>query len=116
MNMGEIMLKKFSALYLFISVFALSVLFTGVIIKKNETIENNNNTVVTASDKKQHGEYRVSVWDGKIAVFSGNSKIPYKVYNTYVSSLPETDIRKLSEGIYADTSSELLKIIEEYTS
>lgn len=64
----------------------------------------------------QSYKYKISVFNGKLALFEGSSKIPYKVYDTYVNTLPEEDLKLLTEGIKVKTSSELIKIIEEYTS
>lgn len=116
MKIGEIMSKKLPSIFLFISVFALSVLFTGAIINEKEMSDNNFTQPTVESEIQQTAKYRISVWDGKLAVFNGNSKLPYKVYNTYVYSLPEKDVEKIVNGIHVNSSSELLKIIEEYTS
>lgn len=61
-------------------------------------------------------EYKISVFNGRVAVFEKDSKIPYKVYDTYVNTLPEKDQSILQKGIYVNTASEMMKIIEEYTS
>lgn len=60
--------------------------------------------------------YKVSDFKGKLAVYEGNSKIPYKVYNLYINSLPESDQILLKNGIYLNSFAEVKKIIEEYTS
>lgn len=100
---------------MFSTVFSVSVLTTDL-IQKSVFDDNNENLVTNENNSTKEYKYRVSVFNGKLAVFEGNSKVPYKVYDTYVNSLPENDIRLLSEGIKTNSSSELMKIIEEYTS
>ncbi len=70
----------------------------------------------TTETENNEYKYRVSVFNGKLAVFDGSSKIPYKVYDTYINTLPEEDKETLTEGITVNSSAELMKIIEEYTS
>ena len=100
---------------MFSTVFSVSVLTTDL-IQKSVFDDNNENLVTNENNSTKEYKYRVSVFNGKLAVFEGNSKVPYIVYDTYVNSLPENDIRLLSEGIKTNSSSELMKIIEEYTS
>ena len=111
------MLKsKFRILFVFITVFSVAFLAADVTNKK--LIKPFNAIVSTTVFETENGEfrYRVSVFDGKLAVFDGNSKLPYKVYETYISSLPKEDVEILSKGIKVNSSKELMKIIEEYTS
>ena len=70
----------------------------------------------TNTDQNASCKYRISVFNGKLAVFEGESKLPYKVYDTYISNLPDEDAKILTDGIRVNSSSELNKIIEEYTS
>ncbi len=109
------MKRIFSIILMFSTVFSVSVLTTDL-IQKSVFDDNNENLVTNENNSTKEYKYRVSVFNGKLAVFEGNSKVPYKVYDTYVNSLPENDIRLLSEGIKTNSSSELMKIIEEYTS
>ena len=107
--------KSFLTVLILSSVFSIAVLATNYIhdsifntpIEKTEIAE----PVSTSAYK-----YRVSVFNGKLAVFEGDSKIPYKVYDTYVDTLPENDVKRLTDGIKINSSSDLMKIIEEYTS
>lgn len=64
----------------------------------------------------QNDYYTVTEYQGKIAVFKNTDTIPLDVYNTYVSHLPEHDRLLLKEGIRANNTAELQKIIEDYTS
>ena len=100
---------------MFSTVFAISVLTTGF-IQKSVFDSNYENVVTDKNNVSIEYKYRVSVFNGKVAVFEGNSKVPYKVYDTYVNTLPENDVQLLNDGIKTNSSSELMKIIEEYTS
>lgn len=109
---------KFTVIFAFISVFSLSFLTIDILHEKvikpfNEIVSTTHEEGEISTDSYR---YRVSVFDGKLAVFSGDSKVPYKVYETYVDSLPENDVRLLYDGIFVNTSKDLIKIIEEYTS
>lgn len=59
--------------------------------------------------------YTVREYEGQIAVFSDDSEMPVKVFDTAVSSLPESDRELLSLGITVETPEELQKIIEDLT-
>ena len=112
---GENMKNKFTLIFTFVTVFAISFLTTDIlnqnllrpIIQSNETTNISLNTSY---------KYRISVFNGKLAVFEGESKLPYKVYDTYIKNLPEEDAKILTDGIRVNSSTELNKIIEEYTS
>lgn len=60
--------------------------------------------------------YRISIFNDKVALFNGNLKTPYKIYDTYASSLPEEEQKKLIDGIIVFSSEDLVKLIEAYTS
>lgn len=77
----------------------------------NSETENKQSTVSPAAQT-----YVVRDFNGKVAVFNCSSNEPLEVYDTDTASLPDTDKRYLSEGIYADTDEELETIIEDLTS
>ncbi len=60
--------------------------------------------------------YIVSEYNGQIAVFINDDKTPVKIYDSYVSTLPQKDQVTLKEGIKVETQEELQLIIEDYTS
>ena len=60
--------------------------------------------------------YIVSEYNGQIAVFIPNNKTPVKVYDAYISTLPQKDQELLKEGVRAENVNELQLIIEDYTS
>ncbi len=109
------MKNKFTLVFTFVAVFASAFLTTDILNKKllNPLTEILETTTVSQENSYK---YRVSVFNGKLAVFEGDSKLPYKVYDTYINSLPDEDMRILIEGICVNSSSELNKVIEEYTS
>ncbi len=110
------MVKYFLIIFLFISVFTLTTLTTGIIYDKNNNKQTVTSSTVINREPQTKPLYRISVWDGKIAIFRYNSELPYKVYDTFINSLPESDAIKIISGINVNTSSELIKIIEDYTS
>ncbi len=73
-----------------------------------EIYENENNT-------KQE-TYTIKEYEGKIAVFKNSDKKPTTVYEAYVSLLPPQDREKLKNGIKVDNTTDLQKIVEDYTS
>lgn len=60
--------------------------------------------------------YTVTEYQGKIAVFKNSETIPIDIYDSYVSVLPQHDRELLEKGIRTESTSELQKIIEDYTS
>ena len=60
--------------------------------------------------------YTITEYQGKIAVFKNSDAIPMDVYDSYVSALPQHDRELLKSGIRTESTSELQKIIEDYTS
>ena len=60
--------------------------------------------------------YTVTEYQGKIAVFKNSDTVPIDVYDSYVSVLPQHDRELLKNGIRTESTSELQKIIEDYTS
>lgn len=59
--------------------------------------------------------YRLGVWEGKLAVFLGESLAPDEVYDVDITSLPETEQQRLQEGIACDAPT-LERLLEDYTS
>lgn len=74
------------------------------------------NAAESESSQPVSDVYRVSQFNGKIAVFKNESEEPVEVLDAYISSFPEQDRILLEQGIYAENESELQKIIEDYTS
>ena len=72
--------------------------------------------VSPAPDEAQPAAYTLREYEGKLAVFRGDSKAPYQIYDVSVNTLPEYDRTLLKEGIPAETSAQLDRLIEDYTS
>lgn len=80
---------------------------------------NLNNDIEIYEDEKnvkQQEFYTIKEYEGKIAVFKDSDKKPFTVYEAYTSLLPEQDRQKLKDGIKVDNTTDLQKIIEDYTS
>ena len=60
--------------------------------------------------------YTLSEYKGKIAVFRNQESVPIDIYDVYVTTLPQHDRTLLEKGIHIETSEELQKLIEDYTS
>lgn len=61
-------------------------------------------------------QYTIKDYNGRIAVFENDNSYPQSVYDSYTSVLPETDQRRLQEGIVVNNTADLQRIIEDYTS
>lgn len=59
--------------------------------------------------------YTLKEYDGKLAVFEADAAYPAEVFNILVSTLPESDRDLLKSGIPANSKTELLRLIEDYT-
>lgn len=63
--------------------------------------------------------YLVKITDGKVCVFTvddkGNTKYS-QTLEVYLGRLPESDQKKLKEGIYIKTRTELAELMEDYSS
>lgn len=112
------MLSRMKVVCFFIAVFAFSVLFADIVDEKflQPLDDSFDKETVISTEGENTSAYRISVFNGRLAVFDGDSKIPYKVYDTYIASLPEEDRKNLIKGIEVDTTAQLMKVIEEYTS
>ena len=55
-------------------------------------------------------------WKGYVALFRGNDEEPWQIFPTTVAALPETDRRKLEEGIIIRSDAALAQILEDYLS
>ena len=60
--------------------------------------------------------YTLSEYKGRIALYKQGYAMPVEIYEVYTSSLPQEEQQKVKDGIDAYTDSEILKIIEAYTS
>jgi hypothetical protein len=80
---------------------------------------NLNNDIEIYEDEEKSNQqeiYTIKEYDGKIAVFKNSDKKPFTVYEAYISLLPEQDRHRLQNGIKVNNTTDLQKIIEDYTS
>lgn len=97
-------MKKIIFLCLGLSAVLLLCLFLP---KTNKAFQNESSTAKNT--------YTVREFDGQIAIFSDDSEIPVKVFDTSVSALPKSDRELLELGITVETPEELQRIIEDFT-
>ncbi|MCH5189959.1 MAG: BofC C-terminal domain-containing protein [Oscillospiraceae bacterium] len=97
-------MKKIIFLCLGLSAVLLLCLFLP---KTNNAFQNESSTAKNT--------YTVREFDGQIAIFSDDSEIPVKVFDTSVSALPKSDRELLELGITVETPEELQRIIEDFT-
>lgn len=78
---------------------------------------NNDINIYENEEKTKNQEvYTIKEYEGKIAVFKNSDKKPFTVYDAYTSLLPEQDRQRLKNGIEVDNTTDLQRIIEDYTS
>ena len=80
---------------------------------------NLNNDIKTYENEEKTNQqeiYTIKEFEGRIAVFKNSDKAPFTVYESYVSLLPPQDRQRLQNGIRVDNTTDLQKILEDYTS
>lgn len=60
--------------------------------------------------------YLLGVWQGNVAVLEPKERLPMRVTETPVSSLPRPDQQALEQGIPVYTAEELAALLEDYGS
>lgn len=60
--------------------------------------------------------YRLAAYQGRLAVFIIGKNQPEMVFDRYLHYLPDVDREKLEAGIEVAEYSELMRLIEDYTS
>ena len=66
--------------------------------------------------KESKTEYKLSVYDGRIAVFENSDEKPAEVFDVYISSLPYSEQIELLNGMTVYNKNDLQQLIEDYTS
>ncbi|MBQ5321254.1 MAG: hypothetical protein J6K88_04255 [Oscillospiraceae bacterium] len=91
-----------------------TILVVNIII----TTKNKPSTSGSESTSSEEGEtvYKLSEYNGKLAVFLLGDSEPVKVYDLFLSSLPTKDADMLKDGILVYNKSDLQQLIEDYTS
>lgn len=68
------------------------------------------------SQPKEPQKTVLGVYEGKLAVFEGESPYPNRVFDFLVRTLPAGDRSALSEGITVSSEEELLRLLEDFMS
>lgn len=71
---------------------------------------------ITAQLPQKKPRYLLSQYEGKLAVYIIGKTDPELVFDRYLHYLPDVDRMKLEQGIEVADYSELLRLIEDYTS
>ena len=87
-----------------------SLLFSVSTISKATVV---NQPKVTENTAEKY--YILTEYGGRIALFEENNSIPLEVFDVLVSSMPENDIKAISDGIRVSYE-EIPYLIEEYLS
>ena len=59
-------------------------------------------------------QYFLGEFEGKLAIYKTDISAPLEVLDVQISSLPERDITRINNKIYADTLSEIITLAEDY--
>ena len=60
--------------------------------------------------------YTLGAFDGRLAVFEGDSRFPMKLYDVAIVSLPAEEQQRLAAGIPVSDKGALERLLEDYTS
>ena len=60
--------------------------------------------------------FLLGIYEGKIALWSGDDPLPCKVFPYSAELLPPADQARLREGVRIDTQEELISRMEDYLS
>lgn len=100
-------MKKIFFLILGLSAVLLMCIYLPTKSINKRSVENTSYTVSNC--------YTLREYEGQIAIFSDDSEMPVKVFDTAVSALPKSDREQLKLGITVETPEELQKLIEDFT-
>ena len=102
-----------------------ALLITGTIVSgfyalenflKPKEAESSSEAEVSVSAESEPEKVVLGVFEGKIALFAGESPYPNIVYDFFVRNLPPEDQIRLSEGIFVSSESELESLLEDFMS
>lgn len=99
-------------LYLYVTgaITTLSILFSVLFLIQDVPAEN------TVSQTTAQQTYLLKDYQGKIALYTEGAKTPQKVYDVYLTNLPELDQQNLKEGIPVLDQKHLEKLLEDFDS
>lgn len=82
---------------------------------QSSAMESASNIAITQPQAKKP-RYLLASHEGKLAVFIIGKKEPELIFDRYLHYLPDVDREKLEKGIEVAEYSELMRLIEDYTS
>lgn len=96
--------------YLFFSVAIIicAMILSSSVATENEKMENEQEATQIL--------YILKDYHGRLALYKYGENAPYEVFDIQVKSLPETDVKKLKNGINISDEKELEQLINDYTS
>ena len=127
-NVKDIIYIVFHSLVLVISItlFILLLINNSKLSKTSDYIMNYSPASITEAPSKdvetqpvavqKQRMYILGVKDGRLAVYASDGYTVIDVLDTYVYSLPPSDREAVSAGIEVYTVSELVSLIQDYTS
>ncbi len=68
------------------------------------------------SEEEEPKTATLGIFEGKLALYRGNSPYPNVVYEFFVRNLPQEDQNRLSEGILISSERELETLLEDFMS
>ena len=115
------MRRKTRAVALWAIVFAM---VSGVVVGAFAAMERKNQSpvmesasnIAIAQPQAKKPRYLLGEHEGKLAVFIIGKKEPELIFDRYLHYLPDVDREKLEKGIEVAEYSELMRLIEDYTS
>ena len=72
--------------------------------------------VLNSPKEAEDYEYILAEYEGRLAVFLPNQITPKKVFDVYISTLPQKDQQDLKKGVGAADYAELVALLEDYVS
>lgn len=96
------------------------ILLLAVVLVLNVIINSSRNSQFPKEEytSSEEGEtvYKISEYNGKLAIFLLGDPEPIKVYDLFLNSLPEKDSEMLKDGILVYSKPDLQQLIEDYIS
>lgn len=94
------------------------VLVTGIFLldKKSSPKEKVLSENSVSFEEKEPERAVLGVFEGKLALFKGESPYPNIVYDFFVRNLPKEDQNRLFEGISVSSEKELDSLLEDFMS
>lgn len=83
--------------------------------------ENPQSDIISAKSESSVSEEEpktamLGIFEGKLALYRGESPYPNVVYEFFVRNLPQEDQNRLSEGIFVSSERELEILLEDFMS